>query len=649
MKSLLDWLVDEVLAPCYRAVIPSGTVWEWADAHNVFLDEKATALPGYYDSNKTPWAREFMETFTDPRFDEDHAMKSSRVGLTEAALNVIRFMPEHAPGAALYAIDTAEEAKKISTDRLIPTLRTSAPGSITDDEDDVTRKVIRLRNMVIHVAGSYSPSIFRNKSLRFVCLDEVEVVEGIEGEGTLHDLARSRQSDVPGAKLFSMSKPRKWDSAHHREVATGTLSAFLVPCPHCGTFQELSFDGESPTGQLRLDQPLRPGEAALSPQLAAPVQRCGRLQFGHCKDLLGVWDLEKIERETFYECVCGCRIEEKDKPAMIRAGRWLATNPRPAPRKRSRHISDLYSLHERLTWGKLASIFVQAQGDPDKLLHFVNNHLGLPWRERHGQVGEEQVLECRGPYKRGFLPFEPDFVTLCADTQDAFWKYVVAGYRLSGERAVVRWGIAGTRADLLGELDIDIPLAADPAKKWLPALGLVDAGGHRTDEVYDLHLESAGRLWPCFGKNGPSIIRPIWFNDRIMHRFRLITIYFFHDDAFKRKLYLGSIARVREIKVAQAKGLDPAAQGLPPRLQIPGEPGDADLRSFVLELTSERMLPDGTWAKTRSMPNDFGDALKLCDVCFDYVKPAIMAERKAEAAEKAKADAAAAAKKPATL
>lgn len=652
-RSTLNWFIDECVLPCYRALIPKKNVWQWADDHNVFLDGIATAEPGYYDSAKTPWAREFMETFTDPRFDEDHVIKSSRVGITEAALNVIRFMPGNCPGAALLAIDTTEEAKKIATDRLIPTLGADAK---TDDDDDITRKLIRLRNMVINVSGSYSPTIFRNKWLRFAFLDEIEVVEQIDDEGTLHDLARSRQNDAPGAKLFTASKPKRWRSKHHCEVVTGTLSAYLVECPHCGTFQELSFDGTSPTHALRIEDSLRPGERPLSPPLgnfdpargvyvAPPPPRVGRFRFEHCKDLLGQWDLARVEQETFYECASDahCVISNAELKRSIRQtpGHWLQTNPRPVPRKRSRHIWDAYSLHAKLSLGHLARAFVEAQSDPSKLMHVVNNHFGLPWRERRAVVGDEQLFHCRAPYERGTVPFDPVLVTLCADTQDDCWKFVVAAYRLNGERAVVRWGRSGTRAELLDEFTRPIHHATDSTKIYYPTTGYVDAAGHRTDEVYDLHLESYSqvtgqfRLWPIFGRDFATNTKVVWWSDNPVHRFKNIRVYFCADDTFKRRLYLGSIAQAAEINRAIADGYEPAAKGLPPRLQLPGLPADPELRELMDELQSEQLIDadKGKWAKTRGTPNDYGDALKYCDVTFDFLKPILLAEENARRAQ----------------
>lgn len=653
-RALLAWLIDDILGPCYRALIPKLNVWQWADAGNVFLDEKATATPGYYNSAKTPYIRDPVETFTSTLYDEDHTMKSSRVGFTEAGLCILRYMPENLPGQALLALDSTEEAKKISEDRLQPTLPSA---SLTDDPDDVTKKVIRLRNMVIHVSGSYSPSIFRNKWLKFAFLDEVEVVEEIDGEGTLHDLARSRMADVPGAKLFTCSKPKRWRSKHHCEVVTGTLSAYLVPCPKCGTFQELSFDGSSPTHSLRIEDSIRAGEPPLSPPLGSydPVRRLhapfdpprlGRFVFEHCRDMLGHWDLARVEAETYYECVTGCHLTNSEIKAAVRTGlgRWLQTNPRPSPRKRSRHIWDIHSPHEKLSLGHIARQFLEAQSDPAKLLHVVNNHFGLPFREKRSEIGDAHLLRCVEPYRRGECPFVPDIATTCADSQDLWWKYVTTAYRivwdgdtaniLGHERAVIRWGRATTRVDLLEMARMPFTLQTDPARQFTPASGFVDQGGHRNDEVLDLHLESfrdgAPFFSPIFGKGGIHVRARIWFSENAIHKGYRVRTFFCDDDSFKRSLYLGSIAQAHKIKEALAKGFVPAAAGCPARLWLPGLPGDKELRELLNELQAEKLDADGDWKTVRSLPNDYGDALKYCDAWFEYMIPHLRRRRAAE-------------------
>ncbi|MBC7366752.1 MAG: phage terminase large subunit family protein, partial [Undibacterium sp.] len=497
-----------------------------------------------------------------------------------------------------------------------------------------------------------------------------------------------------------MSKPVRWASAHHCEVATGTLSVNLVPCPHCGAYQELTVDGRSLVDQLRIEKPLRPGQPPLNPPLAYVGTRLGRLDYSTAKLLDGTWDLAAIDHQTVYLCVSGCRIRQDDplpaevvtlalgpesdlqaaianpqsplhlaacaaaslspevitalrdgrrftcKPAMTLSGahHWLRTNPRSIPHKRSRHISDLHSLDDDMTWGIFARGWVVAQSDPAKIKTYLNEHFGLPAREKAADITEDHILELRAPYARGTLPFRPDIIVTSADTQDAYWKYVTLAAQLDSagknyaRLAVLTWGIATSKAELIAILAT--PFSYTPptgdVETFSSVGGLVDAGGHRTDEVYELHFESGFRYFGSYGRSSPNLVTPTW-ERQIKWRTVELKIYMYDDDAWKRRLYLGSISRSREIKDCLAAHLDPDARQLPALLLTPGAVQDKQLAQFEAELQGERLNEDGEWERVPGTLNDFGDALKTARISLDLRLAMVIAHRAREKAEAAAA------------
>lgn len=668
------WLVDEVLQPAYRNIVPDRNVWQWADDGNVYLDSKAARTPGWYDSARTPHVREFMETFTDPAWREDLAIKSSRSGYTEAALNGLRFAPQHAPGHFLFAIDSNKEIKAIKEDRIAKTLQSAAGDEFPSDPDKAGIYTIFLRNMTVYLSGSYSPGIFRNKWLRYAVLDEIEVKSELAEEGNTLDLAESRlKTDAGDSKLFAMSKPKKPGTAFHKRWCGGTRSVRLVPCPHCGTFQELSFFGYSATDNLKLDA--KPGDP---PPHWPKGQRLGSVKFDHCKHPDEGWDKDRLRTETFYECVCGCQIREHDvlapaalrdpiiagslsaevralleagetvthKRAMLLSGRWLGTNPKPHPKRRSRHISDLYSLYDDLSWGELAVMWIDAQGDAEKLLHFFNNNLGFVFRPKISTIDDKLVLELRhSGYRRGQCPFYPDLVTLNFDTQQYHYAAIVVAFLVDGTAAIIDWFDAISDDDIIRRfatpIEIlaqpihpqrDIPALAvgEPLHRVLPQYGLGDAAGckGRTDDVYELCLKLPGKLYASFGRGGLQITTPI-AERKTQFRMRDLPIYLFSDDTYKKKLYVDRIGRIKEIKAAQSEGKDPVKFGLPPRLYAP-----ADMDSkLTTELSNERQREDGSWEDPAPGPNHTGDALKNALVQFDQLLPRLVASKQKAAEE----------------
>jgi hypothetical protein len=109
---------------------PDIEIWEWAD-ENVLLQNEDAAEPGSYRSAKTPWTRRLQELIRRPEMwvwswdpaqtvtsaspsPRSTSMKSSQSGFSEACLNGIRWRATYRPCNVIYAIDSADEAKKIA-------------------------------------------------------------------------------------------------------------------------------------------------------------------------------------------------------------------------------------------------------------------------------------------------------------------------------------------------------------------------------------------------------------------------------------------------------------------------------------------------------------------------------------------------------
>lgn len=534
--SLRAWLTTELFFPAFRPRRSTEPVWQWGDRVGFPVEGG-----GKFLSRKKPHCRTFIAKTTDPTIREQHAMKASRAGYTQGVLVRIGHKAVHDPGNVQFTAGSKENSKGVNTARLIPALEhLRVIGRPDDDPDDATSSLIRIAGMIVRITGGFTAGAYRTNMVDLCVNDDTEVVQDIPGIGSPADGARSRIRGREGAQLLSISRPTEWGTPHHRDVATGTLEFFAVPCPHCGTFQELTIDGRSLVDQLRIEDPLRPGAAPLNAPLSHRTARLGRLQFGHCKLLPGIdgaanpggWDFNRILSETYYECVSGCRIDEHapltaadlanplcsftdevrqlhaegfrltHKQAMMISGRHLASNAHPIPAdgggprsKRSEHNSDLVSLDFDMTWGHLAKKFAERAHDPAALRNFLNEHAGLPSRarDRDDNVTDSHLSECRAAYARGAIPFVPDILVVGGDSQLGFRKFVVAAARLDSnlkawrDVAVVDYGYAAMRSDIIALLSKNYPVA-DLAAITSPSLyaagrthrilcGVVDAGG----------------------------------------------------------------------------------------------------------------------------------------------------------------------------
>ena len=118
---------DDILRSWRRGMRPDPdlTVSEWADRHR-WLSSRASAEPGRYRTDRTPYLREIMDALS-PKHPAQRItfMKAAQVGATEAGNNWAGFVIHHAPGPMLAVLPTVEMAKRASRGRLDPLIAES--------------------------------------------------------------------------------------------------------------------------------------------------------------------------------------------------------------------------------------------------------------------------------------------------------------------------------------------------------------------------------------------------------------------------------------------------------------------------------------------------------------------------------------------
>lgn len=596
--------VVDLADQCFQPT-PAEPGWQWA-ARNVWLDEKQSATPMFYDPDVTPWAKEWHQIPLQQGVRECVIMKSSRSGASEAWLNVLRWMPEHWPGNALFAINSREKAKEVSKKRILSTLARTAGAQMPDNGDDVATLLISLKNMDIVVSGSGAAGPFMEAWYRLIILDELENHEQNQ-ETTTYDRARSRQATVPDGKLVAMSKPELAGGIIDLNYIRGTQEKWLVPCPRCGE-------------RIELLMPF--------------------LRFSHCKDLL-TWDLARVMSETYYQCqICEGKIEESEKRAMVRAGIWVPTPLKdrrrppsgnavaPEPGVRSFHISDLYSLFPSVNWGFLAKEYLTAyviEPNESRKKYFRTNHEGLPWQPEEHTVDEDAILALKGgiveeqsdgrkvvvgfPYELAYvadkphaaLPFRPKLLTVVGDKQSDCIKYTVFAWLGDGQAFLIDCGRVRDEDELIGLFDRPYFVEGYPDHPIYIFSGLLDCGYEQLT-VYRACLKAQERgieLHPSRGWGWKSDFKGKTINFKIDYcDARQIVVREFFDHRIKSDFYLGKIGR-REA----------------PRFWLPTNVPN----EFCAELRAERLVtviingrPAQKWDHNKSKhgPNDFGDCCK---------------------------------------
>ena len=565
----------------------------------VFLDRRVTTRPGYYDPDEFPWTWEFQEILRTREFDGKQVrqitvIKSSVAGFTEAALNGVRYAARHDPQNVIFAIDSRAEAGNVNEIRLQPTLRDLGEEIFTDDQDDASKFLLKLRLMLIYFLGSYSAGAFANKMAELIIADELEEHSQPVGDTSNIENLRSRIKSAERGLLVLLSKPKMVGGPIDSEYKKGSMHVPEIACPHCDQFQQLLQDN---------------------------------MKFSQCKNLLGEWDLARVEKETYFECVhCHQPIEEKHKRQLNKREnrRWRQTNPQPEPGHISFQMSDYLSY--LISWGQLAVKYIRSTGDPIARQGYRNHHEGLPYEVWQTKTEHGDIIALRGNYSLGQLPWIPDAIILGADVGLEYVKWTVTAFRrvadFHSEAAIIDYGKDLHPDDILTLLRTKRyaapPKGSEKTEPYQITVGIIDAK-YRKDEVTRTCLNSQRRLFPSAGINADLAVRSISFNSKPPHPPWFGIIIYVDRDA-KHELYTDRIA-------AWSTYLrDPSRT--PPqigRLFFFDEINQAIHWPFMNEFTQEHLIeiPTAHAAKQfvwkRKGPNHWADAAKVALVYWRYL------------------------------
>ncbi|TAN56867.1 MAG: phage terminase large subunit family protein [Magnetospirillum sp.] len=361
---------------------PLLTVSEWADQHRV-LSSRASAEPGRYRTNRTPYLREIMDCLSPSHPCRRVVfMKGAQVGATEAGNNFLGFIIHHAPGPVLAVQPTVEMAKRNSRQRIdtlideSPILRERVkPARSRDAGNTMLSKDFPGGTLVM--TGANSAVGLRSMPARYLFLDEVDAYPAsADEEGDPVALACARMATFAHrAKAFLVSTPTiRGLSRIEREYEASDQRRFFVPCPHCGEMQWLKFE------RLKWDKG-QPGSVR-------------------------------------YVCEsCDQSITESAKATMLAAGIWRATAVAEDPGTVGFHISALYSPPGWQSWESIARLWEAAQGSDDALRVFRNTVLGETWVESGEAPDWQRLYDRRETWGPGTVPAGGLFLTAGADVQ----------------------------------------------------------------------------------------------------------------------------------------------------------------------------------------------------------------------------------------
>jgi hypothetical protein len=636
----VDSVVPGVCERIFAEASPLGEV-AWDEA-NIFLTERESRTsPGLYRGAVTPHVLPLREAMGNPAVRQITIQKNDQAGITRTVLNLVHRIVAERPRNILYAINSLEEARRMSA-RIKESLLNSPAtrDQVTEDPaEDVELQTLtfRLREMTIYFVGGGSIGAVANKQIALVVVDEADKIPRVGSGSNTHivDEAKSRFKSVPlgDALIIVFSKPNQETDIVHTEYKLGTMERGEMPCPHCGEVQEW-------------------------------VQE--RLRFDHCKLPSGDYDKARVEKEAYYACrranTPACpdgKIYDRHRGYTTERISYVATNPNPEPGHRSFILTDflLNPAHfPDASLGRIALDLIAGFKNPAKMKAVQAARFGLPEMLQRSVLKEEHILALRSNYLRGTAPRGLVYCGIYSDLQGYGPKWVKFGFKRNGELVIIDWGTFLAIDDLMDEarvgapevddtVPLDMALMADAEGEplplthrlgelraaalrggqprtgamWYPANGGIDEGDQQK-YVWGFVIRSELFFLPTKGRGGyqtrgKSLVTPSPRN----HEGVDFQAYHFNDDQFKKELYIHRIQNHAKI----IAGKSPV-----PRVHLPLDVDQQYIVEMMAEQLAKKKNENGYLVEewTVSGHNDYGDATKGALIMWHVVGPDVVAE-----------------------
>lgn len=451
--------LNKTISKALRGMIPPDdlTVTQWAEAKRRLSAESA-AEPGPWRTERTPYLKEVMDAFTDPKVNHIVMVAASQVGKSEFMNNAIGYIIDEDPGSILFIHPTTIDAKEYSKLRIAPMIRDcpTLRKKVSDPKSRDSGNTILQKTYpggILTLCGSTEAHALASKPIRYVFGDERDRWALSAGnEGDPWDLAMARQTTFYNAKAVEVSTPTiKNASAIEASFATGTMERWKTKCPHCEEYYEIKWENIRYTYEEKI--------------IAN-------------KKTYNVTDI-------YYICPgCGCissEVQMKKQPA-----RWEAQNP-DAYNQGIRSFWLNAFVSQWATWKSIIQKYLNAIGSTRKMQVVYNTSFGELWEDR-GDLQDEDSLMARREEYPAELPDGVLVLTCGVDTQDDRLEYEVLGHGHFGETWGIKKGIIMGRPDdketwrALDDVIDHIYRFEDDVGLRI-SMTFVDEGGHFTQDV----------------------------------------------------------------------------------------------------------------------------------------------------------------------
>lgn len=433
------------------------SVSEWADKKRR-LSPEASAETGQWRTSRTPYLKEPMNAFSDPKIRRIVIVSSSQVGKSEAINNMIGYVIDQDPGSILFVHPTTVDAKEYSKLRIAPMFRDccTLKSKVADPKSRTSNNTILQKSYpggILTLCGSTEAHALASKPIRYVFGDERDRWAASAGkEGDPWKLAMARQITFYNAKAVEVSTPTiKNHSAIADSFSEGTMERWCVQCPHCKGYHDIQFS------DIRFD-----------------------------KEETVVNNKKHYKITALYYICPECAAVSSEAEMKRQPAKWVAENP-AAYEKGVRSFWLNSFISPWASWESSIAEYLEALGNSAKMQVVYNTRFGMLWEDRGDLEDEESIMARREEYKAE-LPDGVLLLTCGVDTQDTRLEYEVVGHGHFGET----WGIK--KGIIMGRPDAEETWQAlddviDHVYRFESGVGLkisaafVDEGGHFTQDV----------------------------------------------------------------------------------------------------------------------------------------------------------------------
>jgi len=432
------------------------SVSEWADAHRI-LSSKESVEPGRWRTDRNPVLREPMDCFSARSpVREVVLMFPIQIGKTAVAQNVLGYTMTERPGPIMVALPAEVSMHKWIVQKLNPLIEETAAVrevlTSTASRDGANRREFKdFAGGQLYLEHAGSPARLKSTSVKLLIVDELdEFADNLQGGDDPVELLKGRLSAFSSvARVLYISTPTIRGRSRIEELYEDSdQRRYYVPCPHCGHEQPLEWKG-----------------------------------------LQWLTDEHKQIQSIAYVCrECGALIDERHKPAMLAAGRWVPENP-GHPRRGYQLNGLYYPLGLGPRWIELAQQWLKAQDDPARLKTFINDRLAETWEDEvTRELRTHAIADRAEPYPLRHAPEGVLAVTAGVDTQDDRLECIIVGWGRGMRAWVLDYAVLpGDPAEgavwaALTDL-LNRPLEHASGARLRVLATAIDMGGHRTEAV----------------------------------------------------------------------------------------------------------------------------------------------------------------------